>query len=161
MLNTILLVICIVLALSTVAAGTDGSGSGDEFLQCYANSALKAQKNGKIVCHDGSHYCIKEVINATRRSECGLGKHSNDVWDRKLGQCVYRKCSQTCPSFAEDQLRDFNATDDAFGSSVLTFNRTSFCCNDTNLCNEAMGKSCNFLIAMTIVLVSIAFAVSM
>ncbi len=153
MLNLILFML---LALSTTAAAADGSSSGDEFLQCYANSALESQKNGKIVCHAGSQYCIKEVVNATRRSDCGLGIHSNDVWDRKLSQCVYRKCSQTCPSFAEDQLRDFNVTDDAFGLS-RTFNRTSFCC-DANLCNAAMGKSFTFLITVTVVIASIVFA---
>ena len=157
MLNIIVLLFVTALALSTATGATDGGSSGDEFLQCYANSALESKNNGKIICHAGSNFCIKEVVNATRRSDCGLGKHSNDVWDRKLGQCVYRKCSQACPSFEQDRLRDFNVTDDAFGS-VRTFNRTSFCC-DTNLCNAAMSKSCNFLITVTIVIVSIAFAV--
>lgn len=153
MLNAILLVL--VLALCAVKTSASDPDTGT-FLQCYANSALESN-DGTIICHAGSQYCVKEVTNATRRSDCGLGKHSADVWDRKLGKCVYRKCSHECPSFDEDRVRDFNVTDDAFGS-VRAFNRTSFCCN-TNLCNA--GRSNRHIIVLVITAVISLFAFSM
>ena len=101
MLNAVLLA----LVLSAVTSATNESGTGN-FLQCYANSALEASK-GKVICHLDAKFCIQEITNATRRSDCGLGKHSTDVWDRKLSKCIYRKCSNKCPSFEDDRLRDF------------------------------------------------------
>eukprot|EP00984_Skeletonema_dohrnii_P004226 scaffold1493_cov104-Skeletonema_dohrnii-CCMP3373.AAC.2 len=153
--RAMLIILVLVIALALTSA-TDGSGSANEFLQCYANSALESQKDGKIICPLGSNYCIKETTSATRRADCGLGKHSTDVWDRKLGQCVYRKCGVKCPSFEEDQLRDF-VTDD----QTRTFNRTSFCCNDTNLCNAARSNSYNFYITITTTIFSIAVVIRM
>ncbi len=138
----------IVIVLLLVSA-TGGSSSSNKFIQCFATSA---QANGKIICPLGSTYCIKEVTNATRRADCGLvGKHSTDVWDRKLGQCVYRKCSRFCPSLEDDKLRDFNVTEADIGSPI----RTSFCCN-TTLCNAARSNSYSFLFVMTAVIFTMA-----
>ena len=142
MLNAILLA----LVLSAVTSATNESGRGN-FLQCYANSALEANK-GKTICHPDAKFCIQEITNATRRSDCGLGKHSTDVWDRKLGKCLYRKCSNKCPSYEDDRLRDFNVTDDAFGLSVRTFSRKTYCCN-TNLCNTAGSNRPIIVFAIT------------
>eukprot|EP00986_Skeletonema_menzelii_P001594 scaffold419_cov147-Skeletonema_menzelii.AAC.8 len=156
MLNAIVLrMVVVTLALSAVTTSATDLDTGKDFLQCYANSALQSN-GGKVICHAGSHFCVKEVTNATRRSDCGIGKHSTDVWDRKLGQCVYRKCSSTCPSLAEDRLRDFNVTDDAFGS-VRSFNRTSSCC-DTNLCNAARSNRHIIVFAVTAVISLIALS---
>ena len=66
--------------------------------------------------------------------------YGRDVWDRKLAQCVYRKCASICPSPEDDRGRTFGGGDDS--STLLekmptpVFNRTSYCC-DTNLCNQA------------------------
>jgi len=112
---------------------------------------LESQKDGVIICPAGSNQvCIKEVINATSRADCGNieGPYYNrDTWDRKLAQCVYRKCASRCPTLEEDMARTFGGDDDDRGQAEAStklqprpiFNRTSYCCNDTDLCNEA-GK---------------------
>ncbi|KAL3779843.1 hypothetical protein HJC23_005769 [Cyclotella cryptica] len=106
-------------------------------LQCYASSALKSQKDGIIICPaDRSNYCIKEVINATSRADCGTVPgiyYGRDVWDIKLAQCVYRKCAAKCPSVEEDRKRLFGGGSES--NPKLYFNRTSYCCQD-NLCNS-------------------------
>ena len=153
MLNAVLLA----LALSAVtSSATNESGRGI-FLQCYANTALESNQ-GKTICHLDANFCIQEVTNATRRADCGLGKHSTDVWDRKLGKCIYRKCSNKCPSIEDDRLRDFNVTDDAFGLSVRAFSRKTYCCN-TNLCNAA-GSNRPIIVFVIAAVISL-FAISM
>lgn len=58
----------------------------------------------------------------------------------KLAQCVYRKCSATCPSPEDDRKRIFGGEEESLSSSSTLslpkpiFNRTSYCCQD-NLCN--------------------------
>jgi len=101
-----------------------------------------------IICPAGSNQvCIKEVINATSRADCGNieGPYYNrDTWDRKLAQCVYRKCASRCPTLEEDRERTFGGDEDDLGQAEAStklqptpiFNRTSYCCN-TNLCNES------------------------
>ena len=124
-----------------------------EALQCFASSAIQSQKDGAIICPIGTEFCIKEVINATSRADCGTIEGSKylgrDVWDRKLAQCVYRKCSTKCPTVEEDRQRIFGGDEEiASSSSSLkllgqlpkpVFNRTSYCC-DSNLCNQATDK---------------------
>ena len=144
--------IILVLALTFVFS----FAAENEFIRCYANSALESQRNGKIICPRSAQYCVKETTNATRRSECGVGKHSTDVWDRKVGQCVYRKCSDRCTTFEEDKLRHFNVIDT--NGMSRTYNRTSFCC-DSNLCNAASNSfSFSFVMAAVVFSVMIVMA---
>lgn len=160
---TMQIIILAVLISSFAASGTKklADGRQNSLIQCFSTSALVAQTNGKIVCPQGSTYCIKEVVNATRRSDCGIGMHSSDVWDAKLGQCVYRKCGSVCPSFEEDQLRDFVETDAVFGWN-RTFSRTSFCCNETNLCNSSSSnQSDGLLFSITIMFVMACLLIAM
>ena len=118
-----------------------------ESLQCYSTSALQSQKDGEIICPIGSTVCVKEVANASSRGDCGTVKDSKyygrDVWDRKLAQCIYRKCASRCPTLEEDLARTFGGDNEDESLSLQlgrlptpVFNRTSYCC-DTNLCNKA------------------------
>lgn len=123
-----------------------------EALQCYSTSALQSQKDGAIICPIGTSVCIKEVVNATTRKDCGTVEGSpyykRDTWDRSLAQCVYRKCASRCPSIEEDMARRFGGEENDGTTSLALlglvstpiFNRTSYCC-DTNLCNHAHIKS--------------------
>jgi len=138
------------LCLANIFAVANEQNYPQEALQCYASSALQSQKEGKIICPVGSQVCIKQVINTTSRADCGTieGTHfGRDVWDRKLAQCVYRKCGSKCPSIDEDEARIFGGDTENGGTSskllgkmpTPVFNRTSYCCN-TNLCNQASDK---------------------
>ena len=133
------------LAVLTTAVGANKTAYPQEALQCYASSALKSQKDGAIICPmDRNNFCIKEVINATNRADCGTVPgtyYGRDVWDVKLAQCVYRKCASTCPSREDDEARVFGGPVDSISSAgtlslpMPYFNRTSYCCED-NLCNS-------------------------
>jgi hypothetical protein len=80
------------------------------------------------------------------RSDC----FGRDVWDRKLAQCVYRKCSATCPIVEEVKAKTLgegeNATSSAPSSTPPepSLNRTSYCCQD-NLCNDGERKAFLFV----------------
>ena len=79
-------------------------------------------------------------MNTTSRADCGTIEGTffgRDVWDRKLAQCVYRKCGNRCPTEGEDKERTFGGDggDAVVVSSKLlgglpapVFNRTSYCC---------------------------------
>ena len=88
-MQTLLILITICLLLISIVQ------SQEESLQYYATSALQSQKDGVIICPIGSNnVCIKEVVNATSRADCGSieGPYfGRDVWDRKLAQCIYRE----------------------------------------------------------------------
>ena len=161
-MQTLLILITICLLLISIVQ------SQEESLQCYATSALQSQKDSVIICPIGSNnVCIKEVVNATSRADCGSieGPYfGRDVWDRKLAQCIYRKCASRCPTPEEDRARTFGGDEDDLGqeeaSSKLAgqpptqiFNRTSYCCN-TDLCNEGEKRLCGLglivLLIMTI-----------
>ena len=145
-MKTLLIFITVCLLLISIV-------QSEESLQCYATSALESQKEGVIICPEGSNnVCIKEVINATSRSDCGSieGPYfGRDVWDRKLAQCVYRKCASRCPTLEEDMTRTFGGDEDDLGQAEAStklgqppttiFNRTSYCCN-TDLCNESRER---------------------
>lgn len=132
-------VLCLASRGSYVMAGEDRYPQ--EALECYASSAVQSQKEGKLICPPGTTVCVKEVINATSRADCGAveGPHfGRDVWDIKLAQCVYRKCAAACPSAGDDAPRAFGGGDpeERGGLPAPVFNRTSYCC-ETNLCNHA------------------------
>lgn len=152
------------LSLANMSAAADEERYPQEALQCYSSAALQSQKDGKIICPPGTEVCIKEVVNATSRADCGSieGIHyGRDVWDIKLAQCVYRKCGNTCPSSDADRARSFGGDDgqqqgDVASSKLLgklptpVFNRTSYCC-DTNLCNGAVSFGIGTLLVTCIV----------
>ena len=145
---------------SLLVMANDDQRYPQEALQCYASSALQSQKEGEIICPQGSQVCIKEVVNATSRADCGTikGTHfGRDVWDIKLAQCLYRKCGQTCPSIDENRARTFGGDDAMIGGPPApVFNRTSHCC-DTNLCNQARS-GCPISLIMTIVASAVGIA---
>ena len=94
-------------------------------LQCYAT--LAAPPKHKIICpEDRNNYCIKEFTTSSSRRECGTSpEYPDDVWDRRSGECVYRKCAASCPN------------------STITFDgrdgiveRRSECCT-SHFCNPA------------------------
>ena len=146
----ILITICL-LSISIVQS--------EESLQCFATSALESQKDGVIICPEGSNnVCIKEVINTTSRADCGsvTGPYfGRDVWDRKLAQCVYRKCASRCPTLEEDRTRTFGGDEDDLGQAEASsklqptpiFNRTSYCCN-TDICNVGERRGGSGLIVL-------------
>ena len=166
------LLIILILA-SLILLSTTAEQYPQEALQCYASSALEVQKDGIIICPRGSSVCIKEVvshsclcrcflvndhsltlfqINTTSRASCvsveGSPYFDHDIWDRKLAQCVYRKCASRCPTKEEDREKIFDEDDDRF-------NRTSYCC-DTNLCNSTDRKLCGWgLVILLLVILSI------
>ena len=99
-------------------------------LKCYATLKVPDKK---LVCpYDRNAFCVKEQA-MMNRGECGItSEYPNDEWDKKLSQCVYRKCSATCPT---NQTRYFQ---DKNGPSK-SFERKTFCCTG-DLCNTASGK---------------------
>lgn len=127
-------------------------------LECYATLAPPTSQNNekRIICPESrSNYCIKEVTQITRRSECGITKeYPWDEWDIKLGQCVYRKCSSTCPmeepyhdhddeSYNDTLIESSNDDDGYLPSAIKTYmgedgtryEREIFCCRGS-LCNS-------------------------
>jgi hypothetical protein len=129
----------------SVAAGNE-KRYPQEALQCFA-SAVQSQKDGMIICPQGSNFCVKEVTNATR-ADCGAVKGTTyfgrDVWDVKLAQCVYRKCAHTCSSMAERFFVGYG-----HGKDKDVFSRTSYCC-ETNMCNRANRTFGEFSIVVAI-----------
>ena len=160
-MQTLLFLITICILLISIVQ------SQEESLQCYATSALESQKDGVIICPEGANnVCIKEVINATSRAECGSieGPYYNrDVWDQKLAQCVYRKCASRCPTVEEDKTRTFGGDKDDLGQEEESaklgqspptpiFNRTSYCCN-TDVCNVGKRRGGSVLIISLIMMI--------
>jgi hypothetical protein len=135
----------LIAVIVSVAAGNE-KRYPQEALQCLA-SAVQSQKDGMIICPQGSNFCVKEVINATR-ADCGAVKGTThfgrDVWDVKLAQCVYRKCAHTCSSMAERFFVGYG-----HGKDKGVFSRTSCCC-ETNLCNRANQTFGEFSIVVAI-----------
>ena len=86
--------LCLILSqlLISITYVTANDSYPQEALQCYASSALKSQKDGVIICPaDRQNYCIKEVVNATSRGDCGTVPgiyYGRDVWDRKVSKCL-------------------------------------------------------------------------
>lgn len=141
-----------------------------EALQCFASSAIESQKNGKIICpRDRNRFCIKEVINATSRADCGTipGTHfGRDVWDKRLAQCVYRKCANDCPTEEEDRARIFGGVNGESSSFELlgrmpppVYNRTSYCC-DSNLCNSGNEAVTQVGFISVLSIVAVAYVVN-
>ena len=140
--------------------------------QCYATLAAPNPHSNRekvIICPPSrSNYCIKEVIPITRRNQCGKlsTQYPWDEWDVKLGQCVYRKCSATCPSLTtlvptmaaitstsmqpsiSTSDLDWNTSEGFIrtfkGDDGLEYERETFCCSD-NLCNTGTKLSISFL----------------
>jgi len=96
-----------------------------EALKCYSTQAAR----GETICPvDRSSYCIKEESTVSR-SECGsVDPHRFDVWDKRLGKCVYRKCAAACR----------NDTVTTFGDQQ--YERSIYCCDSTK-CNGAVGQA--------------------
>mmetsp|Transcript_28663 Transcript_28663/g.42197 ORF Transcript_28663/g.42197 Transcript_28663/m.42197 type:complete len:162 (-) Transcript_28663:1191-1676(-) len=123
-----------------VAADDGGMETKENSNRRYPHDALRcfatlAEPNHKILCPESrNNYCIKEVANTTRRYCGSTIAYPNDVWDIKLGQCIYRKCAASCPNRTK-----------LFGSGEKTYGRRSYCCN-TDLCNEAGQKGRHFLV---------------
>jgi len=107
-------------------------------LSCYNTLSPR----GKVICpRDRNHVCIKEEAKMGR-GECGTTySYQEDVWDRKLKQCVYRKCASMCPM---RKTLFFNSTpieeQDVLGN--VQYERRTFCCNG-DLCNN--GKTLSWL----------------
>ena len=83
------LLLILTLASESVVLAQQTNQYPQDALQCYTTSALNSQKDGVIICPaDRQGYCIKEVVNATSRADCGTVKGSiyygRDVWDRKV-----------------------------------------------------------------------------
>mmetsp|Transcript_10050 Transcript_10050/g.28162 ORF Transcript_10050/g.28162 Transcript_10050/m.28162 type:complete len:151 (+) Transcript_10050:111-563(+) len=95
-------------------------------LNCYFSQAA----NGETICPiDRNNYCIKEETTVSR-GECGsVDPYQFDVWDRKLGKCVYRKCAASC----------LNDTVTTFGDAQQ-YGRSIYCCS-SNRCNGAIGPN--------------------
>ena len=95
-----------------------------EALKCFSTQAAK----GETICPiDRSNYCVKEESTVSR-SDCGsVDPHRFDVWDRRLGKCVYRKCAASC-------LNDTVAT---FGDAEQ-YERSIYCCAK-NKCNGSVA----------------------
>lgn len=109
---------------------TDGSSLAatdkkypQEALKCFSTEAAK----GETICPvDRSSYCIKEESTVSR-ADCGsVDPHRFDVWDKRLGRCVYRKCAASC----------LNDTVTTFGDQQ--YERSVYCCA-SNKCNGAVG----------------------
>ncbi len=111
-------------------------------LKCYATLASNNQRT--IICpEDRMNYCVKEVISTANkvslRKTCESSSYfPNKEWNVKMGECVYRKCSATCPMKYKTYV-------DVDGEEVL-FESFSHCCNST-LCNSS--KSHENLILLT------------
>ena len=65
------------------------------------------------------------------RGECGTSEiYPHDRWDKKLKQCVYRKCGHQCP---EDITVYFNSS-----NPLRNYTRNIYCC-EGDLCNASYG----------------------
>ena len=106
-----------------------------EALKCYSSSAA----NGETICPVGRNsYCIKEE-STTSRGECGtVDPYRFDIWDLRLGRCVYRKCAASC----------LNDTATTFGDAQQ-YSRTTYCCT-SNRCNGAMETVSQSTLAITL-----------
>ena len=84
----------LLLAMNIIASNASPNNTRypQDALQCYTSSALSSQKDGAIICpQDRQAFCIKEVINSSRR-ECGSVEgiyYGRDVWDRKVSAVRY------------------------------------------------------------------------
>ena len=64
------------------------------------------------------------------RGECGNSDvYPHDMWDKKLKQCVYRKCAATCP---ETRKKYFNSTK----GYRTEYERNIYCCQG-DFCNTS------------------------
>ena len=106
-----------------------------EALKCYSSSAA----DGETLCPvDRNNYCIKEE-STTSRGECGtVDPYRLDVWDRRLGKCLYRKCSAACRN---DTVTTFGDADQ--------YSRTTYCCT-SNRCNGAMDTLSQSALTITL-----------
>ena len=106
-----------------------------EALTCFSTEAAK----GETICPiDRSNYCIKEESTVSR-SECGsVDPHRFDVWDRRLGKCVYRKCAASC----------LNDTATTFGDAEQ-YSRSVYCCA-SNKCNGSVGHRAGSTLVITL-----------
>ena len=105
-----------------------------EALKCYSSSAT----DGETICPvDRNNFCIKEE-STTSRGECGtVDPYRFDVWDRRLGKCVYRKCAAGC----------LNDTVITFGDAQQ-YSRETYCCT-SDKCNGAMDPLSRSALAIT------------
>jgi hypothetical protein len=106
-----------------------------EALKCHSSTSA----DGEIICPiDRNNYCIKEE-STTSRGDCGtVYPYRFDVWDRRLGKCVYRKCAAAC-------LTDAVTT---FGDAQQ-YSRTTYCCT-SNRCNGATDHAARSALAITL-----------
>ena len=114
-----------VVSLLSQSAGATESDARypQDALQCYSSSSA----NKMIICpKDRNSFCVKEVIDSSRR-ECGESEdYPLDYWDIKDEGCVYKKCSNAChPN-----------TTTVFDNKGEEHSRYSLCCTD-DLCNSA------------------------
>ena len=81
-------------------------------------------------------------VNASR-ADCGNVEgpyYKRDIWDRKLAQCVYRKCAPACPTLQEQEREIFSRPEINYEdysriiAKDMLWNRTAYCCTE-NLCN--------------------------
>ena len=133
-----LLLLTILLILS---GQVNGKRYPQDALKCHATAAA----TGETICPEHSNsFCIKED-STTSRGECGtIQEHKFDKWDRRLGRCVYRKCSDTC-----------NNGTRSFGDANQ-YDRSTYCCS-SNMCNAAALPGATMLINFMLVWVAAFF----
>ena len=130
-----LLLLLLMAAVSPARAAAATEKYPQEALRCYSSSAA----NGETICPvDRNSYCIKEE-STTSRGECGtVDPYRFDIWDRRLGRCIYRKCAASC----------LNDTVAMFGDAQQ-YSRTTYCCS-SNRCNGAMDTVSQSTLAITL-----------
>ena len=130
----------LLLQLATVSSARAAAATIEKYpqeaLKCYSSSAADGET---IICPVGrNNYCIKEE-STTSRGECGtVDPYQFDIWDRRLGRCVYRKCAASC----------LNDTLTTFGDAQQ-YSRTTYCCT-SNRCNGAMETVSQSTLAITL-----------
>ena len=100
-------------------------------------------------------------VNASR-ADCGNVEgtyYQRDAWDRRLAQCLYRKCAPACPTFQEQEKREIfsrpeiNFAGDSEVGEDLFWKRTTYCCTE-NLCNGCakLRKQAGYLVSLCLAL---------
>lgn len=125
---------------------SDAKSYPKDALECYATLSPK----GQLICpRDRMNFCIKEQA-MMGRGECGTSNiYPHDSWDKKLKQCVYRKCGHKCPG---EQIRIFNSTN----GPQKEYSRNIYCC-EGDLCNSSYGFTSAWLCILCVLTLTFMF----
>ena len=132
----------------------NGTQYPQKSLKCY--STLASNKQRAIICpEDRMSYCVKEVVSTANkvalRKTCESSSYfPNKEWDVKTGECVYRKCSATCPLKSKTYV-------DVDGGEII-FESLSHCCNST-LCNSSKSQGNLILLVKSMILLWLSLIV--